>query len=208
MRFYPIVLDLDGRRCLVVGGGAVAERRVSPLVEGGAEVTVVSPTLMAGLAALADAGRIRHLARQYRDGDVADFELVLVATDRPELSATVAIEARARGAWINTADDPRHCDFFLPALVRRGNLVVAVGTGGTSPALARAVKEELEAYLTPEYATLAELAAEVRRELRGAGRSASADAWRRALGPETRRVLVDRGREYAKRHLIARLESP
>jgi len=206
MGFYPIVLDLDGRRCLVVGGGTVAERRVAPLVEGGAEVTLISPTLTVGLAALAGAGRIRHVARQYRDGDVADFELVLVATDTPEVGAAVAIETRARGAWINTADDPRHCDFFLPALVRRGDLVVAVGTGGTSPALARAVREELEAYLTPEYATLAELAAEVRRELRGMGRAASADAWQRALGPETRRVLVSRGREYAKLHLIACLE--
>ena len=207
MGFYPIVLDLEGRRCLVVGGGAVAERRVTPLVEGGAEVSVVSPTLTPGLAALADAGRIRHAARAYRDGDVVDFELVLVATDTKEVGAAVAVEARARGAWINTADDPRHCDFFLPALVRRGDLVVAVGTGGTSPALARAVREELETYLTPEYATLAELAAEVRRELRGAGRAAPADAWRRALGPETRRIIAERGRDYAKLHLIACLES-
>jgi len=207
MGFYPIVLDLAGRRCLVVGGGVVAERRIAPLVEGGAEVTVVSPTLTAAIAALAAAGRIRHRARDYRDGDVADFELVLVATDTPEVNAAVAVEARARGAWINAADDPRNCDFFLPALVRRGDLVVAVGTGGTSPALARAVREELEAYLTPEYATLAELAAEVRRELRGAGLAASADAWRRALGPETRRVLVQRGREDAKLHLLSCLEA-
>jgi siroheme synthase-like protein len=207
MGFYPIVLDLDGRRCLVVGGGTVAERRVAPLVEGGAEVTVISPTLTEGLAALAGAGRIHHVARAYRDGDVADFELVLVATDTPGVSAAVAIEARARGAWINAADDPPHCDFLLPALVRRGDLVVAVGTGGTSPALARAVREELEAYLTPEYATLAELAAEVRRELRRVGRAAPAAAWQRALGPETRRVLVERGRDYAKLHLISCLES-
>ena len=203
MGFYPIVLDLTGRRCLVVGGGVVAERRVAPLVEGGAEVTVLSPALTPGLAALAGAGRIRHIARAYRDGDVADFELVLVATDAGEVNAAVALEARARGAWINAADDPAHCDFFLPALVRRGDLVVAVGTGGTSPALARAVREELEGYLAPEYATLAELAAEVRRELRRDGRAATADAWRRALGPETRRVILERGREDAKRHLLA-----
>jgi precorrin-2 dehydrogenase/sirohydrochlorin ferrochelatase len=206
--FYPIVLDLRGRRCLVVGGGALAERRVAPLAEGGADVTVLSRALTPGLAALAGAGRIRHVARDYQDGDVADFELVLVATDGGEAVPAVAVEARARGTWINTADDPDRCDFLLPALVRRGDLVVAVATGGTSPALARAVKEELEAYLTPEYAVLAELAAEARRALRGAGRRATADAWQRALGPETRRLLVERGRKHAKLHLLASLEGP
>jgi len=114
----------------------------------------------------------------------------------------VAREARERGVWVNAADDPAHCTFILPALVRRGDLTVAVATGGSSPALARAVREELEAYLTAEYATLAAIAAEARRELRVAGRQVTADAWRRALGPEVRRLIVERGRDDAKHRLL------
>jgi siroheme synthase-like protein len=110
--------------------------------------------------------------------------------------------------WINAADDPAHCTFILPALVRRGDLTVAVSTGGTSPALARAVREELEGHLTPEYATLAALAAEVRRELRALGRPVTADAWRRALGPEVRRRIVEGGRDAAKRLLLEHLGAP
>jgi precorrin-2 dehydrogenase/sirohydrochlorin ferrochelatase len=104
--------------------------------------------------------------------------------------------------WLNAADDPVNCTFILPALVRRGDLTVAVSTGGTSPALARAVREDLERYLTADYATLAQVAAEARRELRAAGRVADAEAWRRALGPEVRRLIVEGGREAAKRRLL------
>jgi siroheme synthase-like protein len=202
---YPIVLDLAGWRCVVVGGGVVAERRVDGLLAAGASVTVVAPALTPALAALVGAGRLQHLARGYGAGDLAGFDLAFAATDAGEVNAAVALEGRRRGVWVNAADDPAHCDFFLPALVRRGDLVVAVGTGGTSPALARTVREELERVLTADYATLAEIAAEARRELRAEGRVATADLWRNALGPETRRLIVERGRDAAKRHVLERL---
>src|SRR6184192_1374436 len=157
------------------------------------------------LAALAAEGRIHHEPRGYREGDLAGADLAFVATDAGEVNAAVAREARERGLWVNAADDPARCTFILPALVRRGDLTVAVATGGSSPALARAIREELERYLTAEYATLAEIAAEARRELRAAGRVADAETWRRALGPEVRRLIVERGWEEAKRHLLERL---
>src|SRR6266403_10526 len=122
--------------------------------------------------------------------------------DAGEVNAAVAREARERGIWINAADDPARCTFILPALVRRGDLTVAVATGGSSPALARAIREELETYLTDDYATLAAIAAEARREVRAAGRPVTADAWRRALGPEVRRLIVERGRDDAKQRLL------
>lgn len=205
MAYFPAFLELAGRRCLVVGGGVVAERRLAGLLVAGAAVTVIAPALTPGLAALAAEGRFRHEPRAYRAGDVAGFDLAFAATDTGDVNAALAAEARARGVWVNAADDPAHCDFILPALVRRGELTVAVSTGGTSPALARAVREELERYLTTEYVTLAEIAAEARRELRAAGRVADAAAWRRALAPDVRRLIVERGRGAAKRYVLERL---
>jgi len=199
---FPVCLELAGRRCLVVGGGAVAERRIAGLLEAGAAITVIAPALTPALAALASEGRLRHEPRGYRDGDLAGFDLALAATDAGDVNAALAREGRARGVWVNAADDPANCTFILPALVRRGDLTVAVSTGGTSPALARAVREELERYLTADYATLAQIAAEARRELRAAGRAADATAWRRALGSEVRRLIVEHGREAAKRRLL------
>jgi siroheme synthase-like protein len=202
MGYYPVLLDLAGRRCVMIGGGIIAGRRVDGLLTAGARVTVISPRLTRTLAALAAEGRIDHEAREYRDGDLDGADLAFVATDAGEVNAAVAREARARGVWINAADDPARCTFILPALVRRGDLTVAVATGGSSPALARAIREELEAYLTDDYATLAAIAAEARREVRAAGRPVTADAWRRALGPEVRRLIVERGRDDAKQRLL------
>jgi precorrin-2 dehydrogenase / sirohydrochlorin ferrochelatase len=202
MGYYPVLLDLAGRRCVMVGGGIIAGRRVDGLLTAGARVTVISPRLTRTLAALAAEGRIDHEAREYRDGDLDGADLAFVATDAGEVNAAVARDARARGVWINAADDPARCTFILPALVRRGDLTVAVATGGSSPALARAIREELETYLTDDYATLAAIAAEARREVRAAGRPVTADAWRRALGPEIRRLIVERGRDDAKQRLL------
>jgi precorrin-2 dehydrogenase/sirohydrochlorin ferrochelatase len=202
MGYYPVLVDLAGRRCVMVGGGIIAGRRVDGLLTAGARVTVISPRLTRTLAAMAAEGRIDHEAREYRDGDLDGADLAFVATDAGEVNAAVAREARARGVWINAADDPARCTFILPALVRRGDLTVAVATGGSSPALARAIREELETYLTDDYATLAAIAAEARREVRAAGRPVTADAWRRALGPEVRRLIVERGRDDAKQRLL------
>ena len=202
MGYFPVLLELAGRRCVMVGGGPVAERRVDGLLAAGAQVTVISPRVTRTLAALAAEGRIELESRGYREGDLAGVDLAFVATDAGEVNVAVAREARERGVWVNAADDPAHCTFILPAVVRRGDLTVAVATGGSSPALARAVREELEAYLTAEYATLAAIAAEARRELRVAGRLVTADAWRRALGPEVRRLIVERGRDDAKQRLL------
>jgi precorrin-2 dehydrogenase len=181
MAGFPIVLELRGRSCLVVGGGPVAERKVEALLEADARVTVVSPTVTRRLQAWIDERAVRHLAGEYRAGDVAGHRLVFVATDDPALNASVVAEARALRVWVNAADDPERCDFALPSVLRRGELTVAVSTGGTSPALARTVREELEGYFTDDYRVLAEVAADTRRELRRAGRSPDAETWRRAL---------------------------
>jgi precorrin-2 dehydrogenase/sirohydrochlorin ferrochelatase len=202
MGYFPVLLDLTGRRCLMVGGGPVAERRIIGLLDAGAQVTVISPRVTPALAALAADGRISLQARHYLAGDLTGVDLAFVATAAREVNQAVTREARERGVWVNAADDPAHCTFILPALVRRGDLTVAVATGGTSPALSRAIREELETYLTAEYATLAALAAEARREVRSAGWVVTADAWRQALGPEVRRIIVEQGRDAAKQRLL------
>jgi len=202
MGYYPVLLDLAGRRCVMIGGGVIAQRRVESLLAAGAHVIVFSPRLTPALGTLAAEGRIEHEPRAYREGDLAGADLAFVATDKGEVNAAVAREARERSVWINAADDPARCTFILPALVRRGDLTVAVATGGSSPALARAIREELENYLTEDYATLASIAAEARREVKAAGTPVTADAWRRALGPEVRRLIAERGRDDAKQRLL------
>ena len=188
MAAYPLVIDLAGRVCVVVGGGAVAERKVQGLLAAGAVVTVVSPRLCAGLAALAASGDIQHLRRRYQRGDLAGATLAFVATGDRRLSAAVAREGRRIRVWVNAADDPAHCDFILPSVLRRGPLLVAVATGGASPALARAVREEIERLLPADYAELAETVGRVRRELRARGLRPDAATWSRALAAEIRRV--------------------
>jgi siroheme synthase-like protein len=202
---YPVMLDLTGRPCLVVGGGAVAERKVEGLLAVGARVTVVSPWLSDGLLASATEGRLHWTPRRYRPSDVAGFRLVIVATDEPGITLDVAREARECGAWVNCADDPAHCDFTLPSVLRRGALTVSVSTGGGSPALARLVREELEGLLPPDYADLAAIVAEVRRSLRARDAAPPWDAWRDALGPDVRELIASGRTDEARAQLLKAL---
>ena len=202
MGSYPVVLELRDRAVLVVGGGTVAERKVDGLLRVGARPTVVSPALSARLHTWAREGRIGWIGRSYRHGDVAGHALVFVATDDDTVNAEVAAEARERGTWVNAADDRPHCDFTLPSVLRRGDLTVAVSTGGASPALARAIREELESYFTDAYRVLADVAGEARRE---AGARFSGDAWRRALDGELLCLIAAGRREAAKSRLLERL---
>lgn len=206
MRYYPVCVDMAGRACLVVGGGAVAERKASGLLESGARVTVVSPALTARLEAWAREGQIRAIRRGYEPGDLADQSLVFVATDDGAVNAAVAADARAAGVLINAADDPAHCDFIIPAVLRRGALTVAVSTGGASPALSRAVRDELETHFDREdYASLLEVAADARARLRERSAPQPWERWRQALDGEVRR-LVSAGRVgEARARLMERL---
>lgn len=193
MGYYPISLDLAGRPCLVVGGGAVALRKVAGLVEAGARVTVVSPSLTPALLRLATEAPLRWRPSEYARGDAAGFVLVMVATDDRAVNAAVAAECRERGIWVNCADDPARCDFILPSVLRRGVVTVAVSTGGRSPTVARLVREELDALLPRDVAALADVVASVRSALSEGGVSLDAERWRQALDGELRR-LVGAGR--------------
>jgi siroheme synthase-like protein len=203
--YYPIFLEMKDRRCVVIGGGAVAERRVEGLVAVGANVTVISPAITEGLRDLLTQGAIRHVAREYRAGDRAGYDLVFVATDNSEINAAVSSEARSLRIWVNSADDPDHCDFILPAVIRRGDLAVAVSTGGVSPAVTRAIREELDEYFQADYARFVQIAGEVRKELRDKSVSPGAGAWNRALQGDYRRLIKEGKSVQAKELLLETL---
>ncbi|HEV8583517.1 MAG TPA: bifunctional precorrin-2 dehydrogenase/sirohydrochlorin ferrochelatase [Methylomirabilota bacterium] len=154
--YFPAFLDLRGRRCLVVGGGAIAERKVAGLLECGARVTVVSPALVPELASLAAAARIEHRARGFLKRDARGCVLVISATGVASVDDAVAQAARRHGALVNAVDRPARCDFIYGSVLRRGELQIAVSTGGRAPALAREIRRRLEPVVGPEYAELVE----------------------------------------------------
>jgi precorrin-2 dehydrogenase/sirohydrochlorin ferrochelatase len=163
---YPIsLIGLAARRCVVIGGGAVAARKVAGLLAAGAAVTLISPALTPELARLAAAGEVQALRRPYQSGDLAGAFLVIAATDDPAVNQAVWAEANAQGCLVNVVDDPAHSNFIVPAIVRRDEITVAIQTGGASPALARRLRERLEVVFGPEYGVLARLLAELRPEL-------------------------------------------
>jgi len=164
--FYPIYLNLRNKRVVVIGGGDVAERKVESLLHTGAEVSVISPDVTARLAELAENQAIQIQRLAYRAGDCAGAALVFTATDDAEVGAAVFREATDSGALVNTADQPALCDFIMPAVVRRGDISIAVSTGGTSPGLAAQLRNRIAGIIGPEYAQLAELLAQVRPEIR------------------------------------------
>jgi len=141
MNYYPAFLNLEGKKAVVVGGGKVAERKVLTLIKAGAELTVVSPLLTGRLQKEKEAKRLRHISRTYRPGDLKDSFLVIAATDSPEVNRKVAGDAPA---LVNVVDVPCECNFIAPSVVKRGPLVLAISTSGTSPAFAKAIRKEIE----------------------------------------------------------------
>jgi len=174
---YPVNLIVEGRRCLVVGGGSVALRKVEGLVACRAVVHVVAPAVSAAIRALP----VTFEERPYRAGEVAGYRLIVAATDSPAVNRAVFDDGEALGVWVNAADDPASCSFTLPSVVRRGPIMVTVSTGGHSPALASWLKQRFEAELGPEYEVLLNLVAGVRESVRRAGRSTESLDWKRAL---------------------------
>jgi precorrin-2 dehydrogenase/sirohydrochlorin ferrochelatase len=171
MRYYPIGLDISGRRCLVIGGGEVGERKAQRLLECGAHVSVVGRELTPVLAGLAQEGRIDHILGDYEKGLLEGAFLVIGATDDRVVNERIFRDARKRGVLANIVDDPERCDFILPALCRQGDLVITVATGGKSPALAKKLRKELEERYGHEYETLLKIMGTLRGEIidRGEG---------------------------------------
>jgi precorrin-2 dehydrogenase/sirohydrochlorin ferrochelatase len=164
-KYYPINLDIRGRDCLVVGGGAVGARKVAALLTCGAKTTVISPETVPDIDRLADAGKIRLLRRGFFPDDLGGRFLVIGATDDEDLNRRISAEAEKRGMLCNIADFPEGCNFILPAVVRRGDLLIAISTSGTSPAFAKSLRKRIEADFGPEYGRFLDLMGAVRSRL-------------------------------------------
>jgi precorrin-2 dehydrogenase/sirohydrochlorin ferrochelatase len=154
LKYYPIFLDIRDKKCVIVGGGEVAARKAERLLDCGAKVFVISPKLSPALAALKEKDIISHVADAYSGDLVNGAALVIGATDDEKTNTQISLDARRQGIPVNIVDDPQKCDFILPSLVQRGDLAITIGTGGKSPALARHLREELEAKYGKEYETL------------------------------------------------------
>ena len=181
MNLFPIFLKLAGRRCLVVGAGPVGESKIESLLLAGADVRVVAPRATQAVRDWACAGKVRWEARCFRPSDLDGVFLVIAATSSAELHEQIFQEARRRGVLCNVVDDPARCDFYYPAVVRRGALQIAISTSGRSPALAQHLKRELDQQFGPEYETWVEQLGEARQKLLA-----------RAIDPARRRRLLHR----------------
>lgn len=193
----PIVLRLGGRRVLVVGGGEVAVRRAAGLLAAGARVVAVSPAFSPGFARLEPARAVTRVRRPYRTGDVAGASLVVAATDDRRVNARVGADARRAGVWVNVADDPARSDFIVPAVVRRGGFLLALSSGGASPALMGALRRELDRLVPDDVGALvtglAKARARIRRRVTDPGQRREAlgrllAPLRRLLAPLSRRA--------------------
>lgn len=206
--YYPIFLNIRGKKCLVVGGGKVASRKVQTLLGHGADVEVVSPTLCPELNRLAKDGVIRIQQRDYRAKDLHYALIAVAATNDAKINESVAAEARRRGILVNVVDDPQHSDFIVPSYFRRGGVIVAVSTSGRSPALARKIRSELEKDFKAEYAQLALIADEVRSELKQHGVTADSNVWQEVLSLNSLIELLRQGRsQEAKEIMLAKLKA-
>jgi len=205
--YYPIFLNISGKKCVVIGGGQVALRKVRTLLEHGASVEVISPDFCSELSRLAENGEIRVLQKSYRAGDLQDAVITIAATNDRNTNLEVVKEARRKAVLVNVVDDPECSDFIVPSYMHRGDVTIAVSTGGRSPALARKIRTRLEKDFGDEYASLVLLISEVRTEVKRQGIKVNGDAWQEALDLDLLSDLLRRGdNEKAKTILLSNLK--
>jgi precorrin-2 dehydrogenase/sirohydrochlorin ferrochelatase len=206
--FYPMFVDVEGRRCLVVGGGPVATEKVEKLLQHGAVVRLVTPETTPELAAMVEAGEVAELRRRpYRPEDLEGCFIVIAATNLDAINRMVWQDAEARGMLCNVVDVPPLCNFIVPSIVRRGELALAISTGGASPVVAKHIRRELEEAYGPEWEALVDLLRDVRDELkvRYPDMPSRRDAVERLMETDVIRRLAegdeDGARELARRVL-------
>ena len=193
MTLFPIFLKLEGHSCLVVGAGSIGEPKIESLLTSGASIRVIAPVATAAVAEWAQAGKIVWEAREFRTADLDGVFLVVAATSSREVNGAIFREAQQRNILCNVVDDPEYCDFYYPAVVRRGDLQLAISTNGHSPALAQRIRRELEIQFGPEYGEWLEELGKIRQQL-----------FARGMNPDERRRLLH---ELASREAFEREQS-
>ena len=183
-RYYPAFIDVRGRRCVVVGGGALGEEKVVKLLECDARVIVIASEVTPVVERMAAEGKIEWVRREYRRGDLAQAFIAIASTDNDDLDRQIYAEAEERNVLLNVVDVTHLCTFIAPSVARRGEVTVATSTGGASPALARTFREKLESSRILEYADLAPVLARGRAELRQQGLRVQPDHWQSCITEE------------------------
>ncbi|MBI3600317.1 MAG: bifunctional precorrin-2 dehydrogenase/sirohydrochlorin ferrochelatase [Nitrospinae bacterium] len=163
--YYPAYLDIKEKKCLVVGGGEVAERKVGLLIRCGAKVSVVSPDLTPGLEKLNSNGGIDYVKDEFKEDYLFDVFLAIGATDKKEINERIYREAKKRNILVNVVDSPELCNFIVPSVVERGDLIISISTCGKSPALSKKIREELEDRYGIEYAKFLNLMGDMRKRI-------------------------------------------
>jgi precorrin-2 dehydrogenase/sirohydrochlorin ferrochelatase len=203
--YYPIYLDLNGRACVIIGGGEVVERKIQYLLECGALITIVSPQVTPGIGDMADRGLVAWKPREYLEGDLKDAFIAIAGTDRRDVNKAVADEAGREKVVLNVVDDPQLCTFIAPSIVRKGDVTLAMSTGGASPALARKLRETLEHSPALEYAYLTGVLSRARGEIRRRGIAVHPDRWQECITPGLVSLVKDGKEEQALDQLLAGL---
>ena len=198
---YPANFLVAGRRCVLVGAGRIAARKLGGLLEAGADVVVIAPEAVDAIRDLASEGRLVWHERGFVSEDLDDAWLAITATADAAVNQAVFDAGEARRVWVNSADDPENCSFTLMSIVRQGDLVVTIGTNGRSPALATFLKAHVGSEMGPEYERLLELLSEAREAIRSSGRSSEDADWRQAFDSGIL-DLVRAGREAEARELL------
>ena len=204
--YFPAFLNIRRKKCLIVGGGGVALRKVNTLVSCGADVTVIGSRVHQDLMQLAKKKVVRVMRRDYEPGDLKEAFIVVAATDDRKVNRKVAEDAKKARALVNVVDDPDPSDFIVPSVLRRGDLILAVSTAGRSPALSRKLRTRLERTFGEEYGPLVTLIEEVRSSLKQKRITIDADTWQDALQIDAILELLRTGkRKKAKDFIIDRL---
>ena len=205
--YYPIFLNIQGKKCVVIGGGQVGLRKAKMLLQAGANVFVISKNPHAEIRKLSKRKAIHLIQRDYKAGDLKDAVIAIACTDVKEVNRKVADEAKKAGVLINVADDPERSDFITPSLFKRGNLTVAVSTAGVSPALAKKIRMRLEQTFGEEYSPLLSVIKEVRQELKEQQLRVNTEDWQNALDLDLLTHLIQAGeRQKAKAVLLEKLK--
>ena len=194
--YYPVYLNLRDRRCVIIGGGTVAEGKIGRLLDSGAEIRVVSPDATLGIRQFVDDGAVRWEQREYRSGDLDGAFIAIAATNVREVNRRIFEEANDRGVMLNAVDDPPNCSFIAPSIVQRGPVTLAISTGGVSPALARKLRESLQSSGDLAWADLSSVMAVARSHLREAGllTTIAPQRWQCCITPSLL-VMAQEGRQ-------------
>jgi precorrin-2 dehydrogenase/sirohydrochlorin ferrochelatase len=205
--YYPVYLNLRGRRCIIVGGGTVAEGKISRLLDSGAVISVVSPDATPGIRQFVADGAVSWEERKYQSGDLDGAFIAIAATNEREVNRRVFEEAEQRGVMLNAVDDPPNCSFIAPSIVQRGPVTLAISTGGVSPALARKLRESLQVSDALAWADLSSVMAVARSHLREVGLLASIDPqrWQCCITPQLLSMVQDGRQVEATEFLLAGL---